>query len=431
MSVNNGQTANQTTFNDAFMSRIGNTNTSGSVTVGGNIVSSLQNNITAFAGGGQANATAITKDYAVITTAGGSGDSVKMPAAVPGLSIKILNFTNQEIAVFPQTGEQIDDLGANLSITIPAFNNIEVVSTDAGLWYTSQILDDATILTIKGLVVSGASTLILDTDGGVTAVITSTDETGGLDAIKIAVIGGEGSDGSLSGALIFESGQANGTGSNSGPVTISTGTVTGDGSSGDVSISTGSVVSGNRGFINLNAKVVTNDTVSIGGAMDMNGFKIADVLDPVAAQDAATKNYVDTAVGAGPPTVASAHTSAQSIADATDTIVSFTTEEYDSNTALTATRFTAPTTGYYHVDCGVAWTANATNSRYIRLKKNGTTYVTKIETSYAGNSYYQSISTDLSLTATDYVEVWAEQNSGVNLALDGSMANYLNVHKIR
>lgn len=44
-------------------------------------------------------------------------------------------------------------------------------------------------------------------------------------------------------------------------------------------------------------QITTNTNMSIGGSLSMNGNAIGGVLNPVAAQDAATKNYVDTFVG--------------------------------------------------------------------------------------------------------------------------------------
>ncbi len=51
---------------------------------------------------------------------------------------------------------------------------------------------------------------------------------------------------------------------------------------------------GNASVTNVN----TSGALSIGGALNMNSHQINNVTDPTAAQDAATKNYVDNSVGA-------------------------------------------------------------------------------------------------------------------------------------
>jgi len=68
-----------------------------------------------------------------------------------------------------------------------------------------------------------------------------------------------------------------------GSIHIETGNVTsGSSNSGDINLKTGTISSGTRGKINLD-----------GSYIDANSTKIQNVIDPTGAQDAATKNYVD------------------------------------------------------------------------------------------------------------------------------------------
>jgi hypothetical protein len=67
--------------------------------------------ITAFATGGQTNATELTSHINEIATVATGGDSVKLPAAVAGLSITILNNGVNACDVFPASG---DNLGAGV-----------------------------------------------------------------------------------------------------------------------------------------------------------------------------------------------------------------------------------------------------------------------------------------------------------------------------
>lgn len=71
----------------------------------------------------------------------------------------------------------------------------------------------------------------------------------------------------------------------SGDVNITTGQTAGAGNSGDINIQTGTSTSGSRGTITLDASEIS-----------ANNNKITNVTDPAAAQDAATKAYVDAQV---------------------------------------------------------------------------------------------------------------------------------------
>jgi hypothetical protein len=55
---------------------------------------------------------------------------------------------------------------------------------------------------------------------------------------------------------------------------------------------------------NVTEFLFTNGTRSMAGILNMGSYNISDLLDPVSAQDAATKNYVDTHVPASSPTYA-------------------------------------------------------------------------------------------------------------------------------
>jgi hypothetical protein len=85
----------------------------------------------------------------------------------------------------------------------------------------------------------------------------------------------------------IRSGFTNGSGT-SGAAILSTGDNSGSGNSGDVSIQSGSVVSGVRGKVNISSRIVEIESM-----LDMQSNKIVDLADPTSAQEAATKAYVD------------------------------------------------------------------------------------------------------------------------------------------
>ncbi len=99
------------------------------------IVYSLATGITAFAGGGQASATALVREINNVTVVATDGDSVKLPSAVEGLKIVVKNADNSNVlAIFPFTGDAIDAEAANASITIPSYATVVFIAKDATTW---------------------------------------------------------------------------------------------------------------------------------------------------------------------------------------------------------------------------------------------------------------------------------------------------------
>lgn len=74
----------------------------------------------AFAGGGQASATAITTEVSFVTVAASAGDSVKLPTAALGAHVVVFNLTAVSVNVFPASGAAIDDLGTNAAYALAA-----------------------------------------------------------------------------------------------------------------------------------------------------------------------------------------------------------------------------------------------------------------------------------------------------------------------
>jgi hypothetical protein len=89
--------------------------------------------LTAFAGGGQANATTLDSAYNIVTVVATAADSVKLPSCVTGLSNTggLSNTTGMEVIVtnsaaanamnvYPQTGQNLNQLAANTPFSMVA-----------------------------------------------------------------------------------------------------------------------------------------------------------------------------------------------------------------------------------------------------------------------------------------------------------------------
>lgn len=128
-----------------------------------------------------------------------------------------------------------------------------------------------------------------------------------------------------------------------------------------------------------------------------------------------------TASGAAAGTGASLKTSVTfSIPDSVDTPISWNTAIFDTGgyySGAHPTRLTAPATGLYHVDASVYWDNHSTtNGRYIAFMVNGAggnrIAICIIPSPVSAFTFSSNTSALLSLTAGDYVEVVAFQNSG-------------------
>jgi hypothetical protein len=137
--------------------------------------------------------------------------------------------------------------------------------------------------------------------------------------------------------------------------------------------------------------------------------------------------------GVGPAAFVGAHvnnSANQSITNNTDTVVAFDQEVFDSDAfhdpVTNNTRLTIPSgkDGYYLIGTTVAFASNATGIRRLQVYKNGvaTAVAANTQGAVSGSETRLNASMLLSLVATDYLEVWALQNSGGALNLVGNTA---------
>jgi len=109
------------------------------IIAGGNFVKSVTDSITAGSTQTQAGATALTKDINRVTTVGTDNDGVKLPTAVAGLEILIINAdAGQDIQIWPNTGDAINGGSANAvdSTALGEGATRRYIAMDATNWYS-------------------------------------------------------------------------------------------------------------------------------------------------------------------------------------------------------------------------------------------------------------------------------------------------------
>lgn len=125
------------------------------------------------------------------------------------------------------------------------------------------------------------------------------------------------------------------------------------------------------------------------------------------------------------PNVAVRNSGTQSIPNSAYTVVTFDTEDVDTDglhsTSSNTGRLTARVPGYYRVWCNLQYAANATGTRAGRVRKNGATLLYTLPTALSTAAVDATIggSFVVQLVATEYVELEAFQDSGGALNIQG------------
>jgi hypothetical protein len=135
-----------------------------------------------------------------------------------------------------------------------------------------------------------------------------------------------------------------------------------------------------------------------------------------------------------PPRVSVYKSANQTLTDATYAVVSFNTELYDPystaahDNATNNSRLIAAETGLYSVNLNLVFAANATSTRRWELRSNaagsqasGSLVASDIRNAETGGVIGTRMdrTLDVPLTAGDYLEIFARQDSGGSLALVG------------
>ena len=108
----------------------------------------------------------------------------------------------------------------------------------------------------------------------------------------------------------------------------------------------------------------------------------------------------------------------QSISNETDTTITWNTNTFDTDsihdTVTNNSRFTVPTGkgGKWLLSCTLDWFNNTAGDRYLTLLVNGTMVQLSYGGAFAAGASNQTLTTILSLSAADYVEIKGYQTSG-------------------
>lgn len=113
-------------------------NAAGGITTSG-VTNTAANTVTAFAGGGQASATQLTTSNNRVPTVATAADSVKLPLAVAGQTIHLVNgHATNSMQVFGGGTDTINDVATGTGVAQAAGKAATYFCTKsapAGLWY--------------------------------------------------------------------------------------------------------------------------------------------------------------------------------------------------------------------------------------------------------------------------------------------------------
>jgi hypothetical protein len=103
------------------------------------VYESATDNITAFAGGGQANAAPLNSEINRVTTVATAGDSVLLPPSKAGLTIFVINGAARPMQVYGFGTDTVDGVATGTGVTQMQGSSTIYSCTTAGAWFTNGI----------------------------------------------------------------------------------------------------------------------------------------------------------------------------------------------------------------------------------------------------------------------------------------------------
>ena len=105
----------------------------------GLLAESAMDNVIAHAGGGQASAFQLSSELTRVATVASVGDSVKLPASAPGLTIIVENAATNAMQVFGAGTDQINGLASALGVSQMGGSVVIFTCYTAGNWFANGL----------------------------------------------------------------------------------------------------------------------------------------------------------------------------------------------------------------------------------------------------------------------------------------------------
>lgn len=102
-------------------------------------IESAEDNITAAAGGGATNAYALTCQTSRVATVATSGDSVKLPPALAGYEVTVVNHGALPMQVYGNGTDTVNDVAAATGVSQMQLSSVLYFCITAGQWYTEGL----------------------------------------------------------------------------------------------------------------------------------------------------------------------------------------------------------------------------------------------------------------------------------------------------
>ena len=189
------------------------------------------------------------------------------------------------------------------------------------------------------------------------------------------------------------------------------------------------------GTVSFEAKLNAGDTIQVrqyqssGASLDTTGTPLAYAPSLfVTKQDVAVEPGGGGVVVERPAAAMRRHATATSILDRTVTAVPWDTEVYTDGITWDGAAFIAPVDGYYDVQSGVTFAANATGSRISYIQVNG---VTQTASSSGTGDPVTTNGAVVKALAGQAIRVAVQHTAGVTLALAANASyNWISVVKV-
>ncbi len=157
------------------------------------------------------------------------------------------------------------------------------------------------------------------------------------------------------------------------------------------------------------------------GIIEMDGQQVSGLPAPVANNDAVRKVYVDAIPGVYTEGARVYSDANKNIPNGTSTVIDFNLEDYDNDdihdNVTNNSRLTCQTAGKYLITGNITYTSNATGGRGLFIGLNGGNPVGLTRGQAVNGTITDvQVTTVYDLGIGDYVELYAYQESGIQLA---------------